>query len=703
MRRPFMGLILILLLGTISVRVPAVTAQTTADTRIDVVLVIDNSGSMKQSDSHDNRFSAAKLFTDLLATNDQVGLVSLGDRDSTKTIMTLTQVTGFAQQMWDQMGVIARPKDLSEWTYMGGAIDLSATVMDSAAHHNQQRAVIFLTDGLPTYRDEDRAVQEDKMRSGLDRLKQAGVKIFPIALGAGADRNFLDQTFARPTHGLLYPAENADQLLNVYIQILARLQDGRYVDSYPVIDNTDAFLANVTPEQKIQQVNFVFPGYNGTVPTLKNLLLPDSPTSAMDKLLHPEDPNWSMWVVRPEYVPKLNGEWRMTLESNSQQNPMIAVLKSDLRARLVEPVASLPSDDQTVRYYPAGRPLLLRAGVLDPSNRFAKRVPLRITMQQPQLWDSLSPADGGSGADLSPDDGEDATEYDRPMQPGNYQLQLNISPSDSHVQLHKAYDIVVEALPTMQVQTEPAGQLQVNEPIKVHVQWALDGKPVTMPQADILMAVKRDDRVITTIPLHPDSEGTWTGEYTPPESAQYQFALTAHADWQATDRGPRHYTDYLEVNYDAHKQPLVEVSVNDTDDRVNTLNNGIQRTVAFRSYSDQPVQLHVSVAGIPGATVFPSTLEVGPHETGNRTVTVISPAALHSGAWKAHLTINGDAQVHLNATDLPISFSINGWLTRNRWVFLLVILALILTLRRVREAMGDFVSRNVELLRYGRR
>ena len=172
--------------------------------------------------------------------------------------MTLTQVNGFAQQMWDRMNVISRPKDLSEWTYMGGAIDLSATVMDSAASHSPQRAIIFLTDGLPTYRDEDRAAQEDKMRTGLDRIKQAGVKIFPIALGPAADRNFLDQTFARPTHGQLYPAENADQLLSVYIQILARLQDGRYVDSYPVIDNADAFLANVTPEQKIQQIKLCF-------------------------------------------------------------------------------------------------------------------------------------------------------------------------------------------------------------------------------------------------------------------------------------------------------------------------------------------------------------------------------------------------------------------------------------------------------------
>ena len=398
----------------------------------------------------------------------------------------------------------------------------------------------------------------------------------------------------------------------------------------------------------------------------------------MDKLLHPEDPNWSMWVVRPEYVPRINGEWRMTLESDQQQNPMIAVLKSDLRARLVEPTSSLANDDQVVRYYPAGRPLLVRAGVLDPSNRFAKRVPLRVTMQQPQPGDSLTLSDSGGAQDLSPDDGEVAGEYIRPLQPGTYQLQLNISPTDSHVQLHKSYDIAVEPLPTMQVQTEPSGQLQVNEPVKVHVQWAFAGKPVTLDKADIFMAVKRDDQVITTVPLKPDTEGSWTGEYTPPESAQYQFAVTAHAQWQAPDRGARRYTDYLEVNYDAHKQPLVEVSVNDNADSVNTLHSGIQRTVAFRSYSDQPVQLHVAVTGIPGATVFPSTLEVAPHETGNRTVTVVSPAALRSGPWKAHLTITGDAQVHLNATDLPISFSVNGWLARNRWVFLLVVLALIL-------------------------
>ena len=78
MRRPLICMIVLLLLATITLHVPAVTAQTGVDTRIDVVLVIDNSGSMKQSDPHDMRLSAAKLFTDLLAANDQVGIVSLG-------------------------------------------------------------------------------------------------------------------------------------------------------------------------------------------------------------------------------------------------------------------------------------------------------------------------------------------------------------------------------------------------------------------------------------------------------------------------------------------------------------------------------------------------------------------------------------------------------------------------------------------------
>ena len=137
---------------------------------------------------------------------------------------------------------------------MGEAFDLTAQLMENAAHYNPQRAVILLTDGLPTYLDEHRAEQEAKFAAAIARFQAERIKVFPIALGGAADVNFLQQHVAAPTGGLVWRAESAEQLVGVFIEILERLQQGRYVDRYEILGNVDTFLANVNPRQQIEQI-----------------------------------------------------------------------------------------------------------------------------------------------------------------------------------------------------------------------------------------------------------------------------------------------------------------------------------------------------------------------------------------------------------------------------------------------------------------
>ncbi|HEY0606676.1 MAG TPA: vWA domain-containing protein, partial [Herpetosiphonaceae bacterium] len=605
----------------------------------------------------------------------------------------------------DRFNAIEAPDELSNWTYMGQALDLSEQVLQSAANKNQQRAVLLLTDGIPTATDADKAAEEQKLKNAVAKLKQEGVKIFPIALGPNADTNFLQNELATPTNGLVRRAESADQLLNVYIEIMTLLQEGRYVDSYDVTGEVDTFLAEVNPRQQIDQINFMFPAVNGQAPEVQSLLLPNTPTASLDKLARFQDPNWSMWLARPEYIPRFNGEWRVTLNTDQPKVPVIAVIKSDLRTRLIEPIASVPEDDATVRYYPAGRSLLIRAGARNQSDTFEKRLGLYAEMVAPEEWPGFELIDGGEQQDLMPEDGQSAGLYEQPMQPGSYQLKVNLSATDEHVQLSRRYELIVEPLPTMQVEIEPDGTLPVGEPVQIRVKWALDNQPATMEGAEIQAAVQREGKTIETVTLQPGEDGTWQGSYMPAQSGAYSFALTAHAQWQSPDRGPRTYTDYTVLDYEVSKQPLVEITVDDAAERVNSLRDGIQRTVAFRSFSDQPVELRVDVAGVPGGQVFPQTLRIGPRESGNRTITVTSPNSLESKTWQAQLKLEGTSDVRLSTTELPIRFTVNGWLIRNMWwlVPLLLLLGLLLLLPGLRNRIRDFATRNVELLRYGGR
>jgi hypothetical protein len=714
MKRMMRLILLLVLMSLPLLGAPGVRAQSGVNTQIDVVLVIDNSGSMQDNDPRNLRFSAARLFINLLTPGDKVGVVSMADRETTRAKLSLTPVDGFTAL---DEAAFRTQDELSNWTYMGESLDLAGEALDSAAQYNPQRAVILLTDGLPTYRDEDRATQEQKFAAAVEQFKADGVKVFPIALGDAADAQFLSDALATPTNGRTWSAGRADQLLQVYIEILALLQDGRYVDRYEVLGNVETFLANVNPRQQIRQINFVFPAIDTPPPEIVDLKLPNSYRNSVGQLSNVIDPAWTMSTARPEYISGFNGEWRTVLQSATAQVPLAAVLKSDLRARLIEPISQLADDDVAARYYPAGRPLLLRAGALNPSDRFEKRLGLRAREPQPgscasvtqqaNEWDGQPLEDEGSLQDLAPVDGEYAGLFAAPLDPGTYCVLVNISSTDSHLRLDKPYELIVEPLPTMQVQLLPEGRLTVGQPIEIVARWALGDEPVEVDDAEIRAAVKRDDRVITTMALEPQGDGSWRGEYLPPDSGAYSFGLTAHATWNAPDRGLRRYTDYAEATYNARTQPLVEVRLagSEADEqRVNTLHNGIQRTLHIRSHSDQPVELALDVAGLPDGDVFPATLLIQPGEEVQRTVTISSQAGLESGRYEAEIEVSSPPDVRLSTQSLPLAFTVNGWLARFRCLIMLALLGgLLLVIPRIRNGLIDGVSRNLELLRYGGR
>lgn len=704
MRRFIVLLLPLLALAGFMPAAPVAHAQAAVDTAIDVGLIIDNSGSMNDNDPQEMRFSAAKLFINLLSAEDQVGIVSMGARDSTKTKLSLNPVTdasGLTRNAFKERD------ELSDYTYMGESLDLAAQLMENAASYNEQRAIILLTDGLPTYLDEDRAAQEQKFAAAVERFKREGIKIFPIALGGAADVQFLEAQLAAPTNGQVVKAESADQLLRVYIDILAQLQEGRYVDVYDVLGNVETFLANVNPRQQIKQINFVFPGQNGNVPEIAELRLPRSVRSRVNELSRITDPNWSLWTARPQYIRGVEGEWRVTLNSAQSQVPMIAVIQSDLRTKLDEPIASRPDDDAAVRYYPAGRPLLLRSAVRNKEDKLEKRIGISVQMRAPQQGENFALSDEGTEQDLAPVDGMYAGLIDQPLAPGTYRIVMNITPSESHLRLEKAYDIVVEPLPTMQATVEPDGPLAANEPARIRVQWQLDGQPVQLEGAEIRAAVKRDGKVIDQVQLVAAGDGTWEAEYVPAESGEYTFGLTAHAEWNAQDRGLRRYTDYVDVNFDAARRAEIEIAMSEPTsepERVDTLSNGIQRTLTYRSRSDRPIELKLQVEGVPDARVYPPTLSIPPGEANSRTVTISTPAVLPSGEHTARLLVQSTGDVQLSATEMPISFRVNGWLARNRLLVMLLLLSLLLlTIKRVRVWLTDWITRNVELIRYGGR
>lgn len=678
---------------------PLSRAQAVVDTRIDAVLVIDNSGSMRDNDPRNLRRSAARLFAHLLAPGDQLGVVSMGDRDSTRALLSLSQVDRLTQWSWDQQGRFDPPDDLSNWTYFGAALDLASDVLENAARRNPQRAVILLTDGLPTYHEADRAEQEQRVRDAVARLQAQNVKVFAIALGPGADAALLQRELADPTGGRVWQVAAATQLIDVYTEILALLQDGRYIDRYTIVSNVETFLANVHPRQQIRQINFIFPAGDQPPPQIETLLLPDTPTSGLDRLSRFHDPAWTLFTARPEYVPRINGQWRIGVSAATAETPVIALVQSDLRARLLEPIAAWPADDLAVRYYPAGRPLLIQAGARNRSDGFERRIGIQAQLRAPQRQPAQALADHGRGVDLTAGDGVYSGTLP-PLAPGRYRLAVLLAQSDTPVRLDKPYEIVVEPLPVLQVTPQPPTRLQPGQALTLEAQLVFDGRPVAVEEAEITAAVRRNGVTVEQLPFSAVAADRWRASFLPPSSGDWEFSVVAHVTWTTPDGALRRYTDLLELRHHIAVQPMVELELDASAD--NDVWDGVQRTLVFRSHSDQPVRLHLGVEGLDGGQVFPDVLELAPREQGRRTITIALPPAIAGGRHTLELTVAAAGEVLLNTERLPTTITTPGWLARRRGLLVLLALLIgVLAHRRARRSLQDLIARNVELLRYG--
>ncbi len=172
-------------------------------TSLDVMLVLDSSGSMTRNDPQDLRKTAAKNFIDALLVGDQVGVV---DFDSSATLLqSLTPLTETAKAAVDQI-------DSSGGTCIGDGIALATQEIVANSGADRLKAQIVLTDG------EDSPSCNPDYAALLTAAGDAGIQIYTIGLGTDVDTALLQQ-MADDTGGQYFPISNADDLPEVFRRI----------------------------------------------------------------------------------------------------------------------------------------------------------------------------------------------------------------------------------------------------------------------------------------------------------------------------------------------------------------------------------------------------------------------------------------------------------------------------------------------------
>ncbi len=188
----------------------------------DIVMAIDLSGSMN-SDGGDppqpvtDALMAAKQFVTTLKSSDKAAVVTFATQ-----AVTVSELSKNHESTASIIGALKiAESDETGFTNTVAGISAAATELASPRHGNDsRRAVVLLTDGLPTAPGDTSAILEET-RLAAKTLSGAGVEVYAIGLGKGVDAPFIESLASSEKNAYLAP--QASDLTQIYQQITGSL------------------------------------------------------------------------------------------------------------------------------------------------------------------------------------------------------------------------------------------------------------------------------------------------------------------------------------------------------------------------------------------------------------------------------------------------------------------------------------------------
>lgn len=358
---------------------------------LDVVLVIDNSGSMGDNDPDGLRWSAAQLFVDLAAPGDRVAAVAFAAEVEPLGDAARGQLTPMGdQQSRDGLKRVLAPREPEGGTNMEAAL-LEAEDLLSTGDVGNERVIVFLTDGKPDPEDQRPGLTEAIREAG-----RRGVMVFPILLGSGTDPDVADQ-MVRDTGSIRQDATDALELLQAFGSVYAHVQPERYVDQLNLKPLTTlTFQTNAG--QSITEAVVVIPRQAESDTALSGLTLNGQEVLTQSKLSNGASVVTTAarhyQLVKVTHNVPLDGEWNLSL--GNAQGTGLLIVQSQVVLDLLYPVTSRPGSFVAPRVVPRGKEVLLAGQLLRAGSRVGD-----AQVSVVFAGDSLSLNSGGLSANRS--------------------------------------------------------------------------------------------------------------------------------------------------------------------------------------------------------------------------------------------------------------------------------------------------------------
>lgn len=303
-------LVLICVLMVLVFAIPTI-AEEPVRKGIDVVLLLDSSGSMRGSDRPRNSIEAAKMFIDMMELrNSRISII--GFNDAITGIVEMTEIN--TQSDKDSMKRTVDGFQYDGYTDIGMSLNKAVTAILEKTDGKNSPMILFLTDGVIEINPDNDAArtEQESYDQVVEALALAGVKIPIYTIGLNhndsVDKQLLD-SISGTTKGRSYIISDADILPQIFNEIFADhikstlfelasfVADGQtYADVEINIDNDFVAEANIImlTEREIVDVKLFDPDGNESEFDQNDISLSKSNKYSLVKVISPKKGVWNL-------------------------------------------------------------------------------------------------------------------------------------------------------------------------------------------------------------------------------------------------------------------------------------------------------------------------------------------------------------------------------------------------------------------------
>ena len=533
------------------------------------ILILDNSGSMKDSDPTGLRFTGARLFVSLLDVGDSAGVItfSTGSRALTDGMVTI----GSESQKVPLLSSLA-PQEPEGFTDIKAALEQVASM---AVGYSP--TIVLLTDGNPEIPNPYPTYEQET----LAFANSLGASVMAIALTNAARTPFLDQ-LAIETGGKVISADTANDLLDAYLSVFGQIKD-RTIIAEGVTNAPDRAQLFLDPGLApfIDKTSFLVAKPSGVNASLiapdGSLVSPDTPGVLFSVS---DDPDFIViTVAHPQ-----GGNWIVRLDGTG---PCLvrAILHSRLRVEIESPSA----------YHQAGASLPIVVSLLeeDQAGQMTKIIGEASFSALIILPDGSQESldqfyDDGTHGDQIAGDGDYTRLYVNTGQVGQYLLKVEGRKGAVPVESSTHFETI--PFPVLVVD-EPFGPQTVQAaPISLGVHLE-GGKETVLEQGQIVARVMSPSGEEQSIPLT-EEDGRYIASLFPHEEGTYRVSFESQS---ATYLGLP-YRESVEINFEVDILQTLQV------DPIRFQTPGcfereVHLIVPFRVSSPEPEEIELRVEG----------------------------------------------------------------------------------------------------------